>query len=633
MSYKNVLLTGASGGIGRYLEYELIQKNYNVYSVTSSNKKVLGIKINCDLVDENIESKIKDFKIDIIIHACLTKRKNKDILIVDRLLNLCAKKNIKLFVFFSSWVIHSQNLFSDHYTKSKLISEDLIKNKCHETGLNYIILRPTLVVGRGLIWTDPISKLNFLPKYLPDRYKVNIIHVKDLVAAIIRLLSNENFYNDEYDLGGFEVSFRKYCVVVNKNDYSNYKRGIAGYFLMKWLNLTIIMLSKTFSTFSFFLNKYATFNDKRTYKIINYTPQLNLDYLDQELNISYPTNQNELIELISKFGFENVNIICMGYSFLIQLKNPADKKIISLQKYDDIIELTDNHVYVQSGITIKNLLNFLDNKNLTIDSLPEFLDVGIGSCVKTPVHGSSYRYSNVAELFDYIKIYKNGTIREISKGSEEYNNLLFNKNNNSVILEVGIKHTPVYFLKKEIKHDEDSILLKKQFINYFYDNESVTVNWYPSISKVMIWEINKIDKRFEDKHYYIRRHAGISSYYHSRIRKKQFINKNHKILGLWPKLNTIERNIIKMSVKPASDIELGVLVGDFYKFIPLLYQIKHLFLAAGFRISKQDYGIVNSPSYLGDIIWVEVIGTKKPKELIEIKEKFHIKCHNGKYEI
>ncbi|EIK46676.1 WbjF [Cellvibrio sp. BR] len=173
---KNMIITGASGFIGRHLVYELLKngENYKIFAVvrkpTFTDADVHEIIIN-DIDDITwIESFPEE--IDCIIHTAglahnkLTDRRKKlehfrkiNTICTQRLAEAAIKKGAKRFIFLSSVGVlgasTKSNPFNDfspvlpfsEYAISKREAEIEITRLCTNTSMDYVIIRPPLVYG------------------------------------------------------------------------------------------------------------------------------------------------------------------------------------------------------------------------------------------------------------------------------------------------------------------------------------------------------------------------------------------------------------------------------------------------------------------------------------------------------
>lgn len=206
---ESILLTGASGFIGRYvnqvLEYQCAISCRNYTKETRNARTVLFH----ELLDE--EAVNKHFNgIKVVIHLAnlahqndynLTQLKDVNVDATLKLARISAQNNVKRFVYVSSILVNgppcSNSIFSSDsngvpntaYAHSKYDAETGLKEIATETGLEVVIVRPTLVYGPNApgnfgALTRLVDKVPLLPFGLTDN-KRDFIAVQNLADLLI----------------------------------------------------------------------------------------------------------------------------------------------------------------------------------------------------------------------------------------------------------------------------------------------------------------------------------------------------------------------------------------------------------------------------------------------------------------
>jgi len=229
----NILITGATGFIGRNLVEELKKENtYNIFCLVRNFQKAkvlepYGVKlIYGDITDEASLNKILNYKIDFIFHnAAYVESKNPDLLHKTNVLgseNICKlalSLGVRKVVYTSSVAVVSGNpqvpLIEDLpfkatniYGQSKVEAEEVIL-KYRQKGLNIVIVRPPMVYGEA----EPhmMKTLLFITKYrlfpLIDKgeSKLHLGYVKNIAKAMTFLLNKQEAVEGSFFLGDEEV--------------------------------------------------------------------------------------------------------------------------------------------------------------------------------------------------------------------------------------------------------------------------------------------------------------------------------------------------------------------------------------------------------------------------------------------
>jgi len=209
-----ILVTGATGFIGDNLTKTLIEKGYAVSVLVrrpyNNIKTFIGDLNNKEVLDNATKN------IDTIIHLAGISKGN--VFEVNskgtkNLVDAAVKNKVKRFIFISSYDV----VKNTKYGKSKLKAENFIKN----SGLNYIIFRPTVVYGRGnkkdidkLI--DLIKKFPLIPIPGKGNVKLQPLLLDDLIDLIIQGIKSKK-KNKEYFVAGPEaISFNEIVNVISK---------------------------------------------------------------------------------------------------------------------------------------------------------------------------------------------------------------------------------------------------------------------------------------------------------------------------------------------------------------------------------------------------------------------------------
>ncbi len=230
----NILVTGATGFIGRHLVQKLCSNNQNnnIFCLVRKNSKnikyLVPFKVKfvyADITNSNSIEEIKDLNLDVIFHCAGyvgNKRKKLykvNVLGTKNICELALRLNIKKMVYLSSVAVVSGNrnlpLVEDLpykatnlYGVSKIEAEKVVLDY-RKKGLKTIILRPCMVYGEsephmlGLILF--LLKHRLFPLIDEGKYKLHLLYVKNLVEAMIFSLSKEEFTQSTFFVADKEV--------------------------------------------------------------------------------------------------------------------------------------------------------------------------------------------------------------------------------------------------------------------------------------------------------------------------------------------------------------------------------------------------------------------------------------------
>ena len=104
--------------------------------------------------------------------------------------------------------ISAKRNYPDNYGKNKLEIENIVRN----SGLNYTIIRPSIIYGKGSKSFDfIINYLKKIPFFTPiignGKYKIIPVYVKDVAKVIKKCKENKKTDKKEYDIVGDKSLF------------------------------------------------------------------------------------------------------------------------------------------------------------------------------------------------------------------------------------------------------------------------------------------------------------------------------------------------------------------------------------------------------------------------------------------
>ena len=314
-----VLITGATGFLGKYIVEELKNNGYQVVAFGRNEK------IGKTLIDSNVEF----FKGDIenkedllrafqgcsaVIHAAALstvwgKWRNfykVNVLGTRNIVEICEKQGLKL-VFVSSPSIYAgakdqldvkeneapkdNNL--NFYIKSKIMAENIIKN----SKLNYMIIRPRGLFGIGDTSIIPrlldLNKKMGIPLFADGKQKVDVTCVENVAYALRLALENERYSRQTYNITNDEPIEFKEILTLFFNEM-----GTEGKYL-KWnYRLILILVSILEKVYKLFGIEKEPPLTKYTLYLMRYSQTLNIDKAKKELEY-YP--QISVLEGVKKY--------------------------------------------------------------------------------------------------------------------------------------------------------------------------------------------------------------------------------------------------------------------------------------------------------------------------------------------
>jgi NADH dehydrogenase len=208
-----IFITGGTGFVGRYIVNSL-QKEKDIQLVIPTrdiNKaKAIFSSSNIKLIHfiEELDYLVKKEKPDIVINllGILTENKRKGITFekvhfeyTQRLVEASVDINVKKFIQMSALGVDINS--KSRYMKTKAVAEEKIKN----SGLNYTIFRPSIIIGKGQKLFEDFKKFSkFMPLFLAPKGKVQPVNVLDVRDCFIKAVK-EDLSNQIFELCGDKI--------------------------------------------------------------------------------------------------------------------------------------------------------------------------------------------------------------------------------------------------------------------------------------------------------------------------------------------------------------------------------------------------------------------------------------------
>lgn len=236
---KTVLLTGATGFVGKNLLPKLLEKNFKV-TVFLRNKGAISTQKKLKIFvgnfeDQEVLSKAL-FGVEAIIHLAAVIKGSKEeyyrvnVLGTKNLLAAAKKNKIGKIIYLST--DRAAEEAPDDYGKTKYEAEQLIEN----CGLDYTIFKCPTIYGAGdkvltkLIKLIKISPVVFI--FGTGKYKLQPVYIEDVSRALVESIDNLKAKNRTYYLAASKpVTFIEFVDLVA----DKFNKKIFKIFLPYWL--------------------------------------------------------------------------------------------------------------------------------------------------------------------------------------------------------------------------------------------------------------------------------------------------------------------------------------------------------------------------------------------------------------
>ena len=161
----NILLTGGTGFIGRFLARKLVEVGHVVYAPVRSFCELLPDEVQQIVLEKSLQDFQWHQSIDTVIHLAGVAHDKKAVLhdvnmeILQNLVTHSIKNDVRRFVFISSIGVNGNHTKNDAFTEldqvnpvgiyanSKYQCEMALIESAKNNSMDYVIIRPTLVFG------------------------------------------------------------------------------------------------------------------------------------------------------------------------------------------------------------------------------------------------------------------------------------------------------------------------------------------------------------------------------------------------------------------------------------------------------------------------------------------------------
>lgn len=492
-----ICLVGAGGGIGQQLARTLASR-HAVLAVYRRMPSPLPTGIEAVRFDDPTALPAAVSGADVVIHAALnTKARGKAFFeanqgTTERLLELLDARQCRLFVYFSSQVVYAaldpvlhkrQDENSDladrggldAYTRLKLVEESRVIEACKSKGIAYLIVRPTVVMGPGMQWSSGIvGAMRLAPIGLRDR-TINLVHVEDLAQQLLALVDMD-VANEIVNLGDLDV---------RSDEYFRHAAGLAGRkirFVPRWLSG---LAGRFIPSTLWFLGHDVVVTTDKVRKLSGLSPGRTLpEFFEPPARIV----EAQSLDVIRDTVRSGKPYHAIGRGYFLWFNDRVGTDQLVMEHYTGIVDLEGDQLAVKAGTTLRTILDYLVPRQLTIATLPEFVDISAGACFFAEVHGSSAEHISIYDLITSIR-YVDSTGEQKHSDRDEAIWDRLRGDGGIVVTEVTFQCRPNQLLANVIEWQKES-RLEDYVAGEYRANFSTTVHWYPRSHELMVYNVN-----------------------------------------------------------------------------------------------------------------------------------------------
>lgn len=214
----SLFITGASGFVARNLLRRMNPQDFeHVYCLKRTGSTIEDLPA-CDNVTV-IEGGLYDSSVyvpyltssDVVLHlAAITGKARPDEYFdvnakgTEFLVKQCVEAGVKNFLHVSTIAVKFDNVSRYYYAQSKRQSEDSVRR----SGINYAIVRPTIIIGKGSpVWNNflKLAKAPVPILFGNGKVKIQPIYIDDMIECLLTIIRETIFHNETFEMGGPEI--------------------------------------------------------------------------------------------------------------------------------------------------------------------------------------------------------------------------------------------------------------------------------------------------------------------------------------------------------------------------------------------------------------------------------------------
>jgi len=322
LSKQRVLVTGASGFVGRVLIQTLLDNDYNVIAAVRSETKTYPDEVELlrysDISDNDWGVKLSS--VDIIIHAAarvhvmdeystdpLTAFREVNVTGTLNLAKQAALSDVKRFIFISSVKVNGEMTLkgkpfeptddfipSDPYGLSKYEAEQGLLKLAKQTEMEVVIIRPPLVYGLG-VKANFAAMINLIKKGLPMPFGAinnqrSLVSLDNGVNFIIHCIDHPKAANEIFLISdGEDVSTTE---LIKKVAKAFDKKAWLLHIPVSWMTFIAKLVGKTDVTERLFGSLQVDSSKARD--LLGWKPVVTMDEQLKKIAENYLSNEKTL---------------------------------------------------------------------------------------------------------------------------------------------------------------------------------------------------------------------------------------------------------------------------------------------------------------------------------------------------
>ena len=646
-----IVVTGAAGGIGRSLMAVLGAAHEMVGVVRTARPAPAGQTIVASADKPALAAALADA--DCVIHCALDlKAKGRDFLSVNRAMNAeilegALAGRCRLYIFVSSQVVYAgtdpaapagyhedQELVliprADDYTRLKIESEREVMAACVAAGVNYLIVRPTVVMGPGMAWSDGVVAASKVITAGVRGRTMNLVEVGDL-SRQMQLLIEKGARNDIFNIGAINVPTEDYFKQVGA------LTGRRPLFVPDWL---LRLVTPLLPTTLWFFGRDVAIDNGKLFAATGFRPERPLAgyFARQPVEIAPDSLEALRAHLNSPHPFRTHG---QGYHMWFNPRHEDDR--VAMSSYSGIVAIEQDRIRVKAGTRLSRICDALDERGLQLATLPEFLGISAGACFFVDVHGSSRDYFSMYDLIEEIRYLDETGAEIVSPRDDATWPELRARDSRFILTELSFRTAPASWLSNRMQWESESSLesyLDGRHVRDF----ATTIQWYPHYRQLLVYHVNQVPGPIRGAAPSVAPFRGLPYHWQrvvlwARLRgRKLQVDHAFRILAPWRELwfESLVEWLHDSRRATWRDMEMCLTLADGRRFVA---QLRRLLDAGDMSVRKRasiGFRFSHDRASGQDFVWVEFVSDAPAlvERVIAMARELApggVRFHRGKY--
>ncbi len=374
--------------------------------------------------------------------------------------------------------------------------------------------------------------------------------------------------------------------------------------------------------------------------------------------VIHPITESEIIQILQIAASQNLTVRTIGSLHSYAPIFSTEGICIVLDQYNRLIDVEDNLVTVEAGMTISELNELLAKYNLALPIVGAIDKQTVSGAISTGTHGGSVHHRSLSGYVDSLRLIRaDGSVLDIHSSQEIFNAVAVSMGLLGIISTVTFRCVQAFTLQGQSK----SILLDtlvKQFDTLHQSNEYIDIKYLPITDNVQVLTINRaVASKYTDVSEVIHRSplerkiktlilkGMLSLFQHSQFNWLQYLLVKHHQDNIYPAYQVNRSDLLLTNLDqtyydpiPLHNMEVAIP----YTQAPAVLKV----LGNHFRKTRRYPNIFIrircsaadnfwlSPAYQQTTCWLDFCEYPYTgnffQEIAELLKPFNIRCHWGK---